>query len=204
MAFWDPFAEMQRMHRDMQRLHQSVFSSDLDDDFFPLSGSGHVPRLAGGAGSSSAPSRDNQGQALTAAGNNSNNTASSLQPWSYPRQLRNIKVDVTEGPTAVTVHAELPGFGKGDVNLRLEENHLILSGEKKTANDQEEKNENGEVVFHRSERTFGSFSRAIPLPCPVKKDGVTAKSVNGVLEVIIPKQEPNDEAKQPGIAIEWD
>jgi HSP20 family protein len=92
-------------------------------------------------------------------------------------------VDVSETPEAVTVNAELPGMGPEDVEIHVENNYLILHGEKKS--ESEEKKEN---AVHR-ECAYGSFSRSIPLPAEIQADKVTAKFKNGVLKVILPKSE---------------
>jgi HSP20 family protein len=60
---------------------------------------------------------------------------------------------------------------------------LTIKGEKK-----EEKEHKGKH-YHRVERSYGSFTRAIDLPAPVMKDKVKAEDHNGVLEITLPKME---------------
>lgn len=101
-------------------------------------------------------------------------------PWrdtAYPA------VDVSEDGKEVTVKAELPGLEAKDVELTLESGVLTIRGEKKFEG--EEKKEN----YHRIERSYGSFVRAVPLPREVKSDKVKAKFDKGVLTVTMPKAE---------------
>lgn len=100
--------------------------------------------------------------------------------------LRNVsdflpRVDVSETDTAIQVTAELPGMDEKDIQLTLENDTLIISGEKK--NDVEEKGKN----YHRIERSYGSFQRAIPLVSEIQQDKVEAKFTKGVLNITLPK-----------------
>lgn len=92
-------------------------------------------------------------------------------------------VDVRETAEAVTVTAELPGMAAEDVELHVENNYLVLRGQKKREN--EEKKEN---CLHR-ECSYGAFCRSIPLAVEVNAEKVAAKFKNGVLTVTLPKSE---------------
>ncbi len=93
-------------------------------------------------------------------------------------------VNVSETEKEIRVEAELPGLEPGDVEVSLENGALVIRGEKKFEG--EEKKEN----FHRIERSYGSFTRAVPLPAKVESKGVKAKFEKGVLRVTLPKAEP--------------
>jgi HSP20 family protein len=69
---------------------------------------------------------------------------------------------------------------KEDVSVEVTDGHLALSGERK--HEKEEKKDN----FYRSEREYGSFYRAVPLPEGVKLEDVKATFADGVLEVSVP------------------
>ncbi len=89
-------------------------------------------------------------------------------------------LEVRERDNNLVVSAELPGLDKNDVNVEVTDDALIIEGERK----QEHSEERG--GFHRSERSYGRFYRAIPLPDGVKADNAKANFRNGVLEVTIP------------------
>lgn len=92
-------------------------------------------------------------------------------------------VDVEDHPDEYVVTADLPGFEKDDVDVRLTDQTLRISGERETA---EEESEPGQYV--RRERTEESVSRAITLQEDVDEEGVSARFKNGVLTVTLPKR----------------
>lgn len=96
------------------------------------------------------------------------------------------KVEILRHNGDFTVRAELPGLTKDDVKVELTDNALTLSGERK-----EEKEEKLEG-YYRTERSYGSFYRVIPLPEGTSIDKATATFNNGLLEVKlqVPKTEP--------------
>ncbi|MEJ2034191.1 MAG: Hsp20/alpha crystallin family protein [Deltaproteobacteria bacterium] len=90
---------------------------------------------------------------------------------------------MSETDNEVRVRAELPGLEPEDLDISLDEDRLILKGEKK---DEREKNEKG---YHLVERSFGSFYRAIQLPTEVDPREVEATFKNGVLKINLAKRE---------------
>jgi HSP20 family protein len=88
--------------------------------------------------------------------------------------------------------AELPGVDPKDVDIRIENNVLTISGERKF--DSEVKKEN----YHRVERAYGTFTRSFTLPTMVDSGAVKAEFKDGVLRVTLPKRE---EAKPKQIQI---
>lgn len=92
-------------------------------------------------------------------------------------------LDVSETESAYQVHAELPGVAKEDVTITLENNTLVITGEKKREEEQQGKG------WHRVERSYGSFQRSITLPKGVDADKAEASFKDGVLTVQIPKSE---------------
>jgi len=89
------------------------------------------------------------------------------------------QVDVQQRDDRIVVHVDLPGMAPADVQLRVEDNALILEGERTTEHEREE----GGVV--RSERVYGRFQRVIPLPEGADAESADARFANGVLEVTI-------------------
>jgi HSP20 family protein len=99
-----------------------------------------------------------------------------------------IEVKQKEGKLLVT--AEIPGLDKDDVKVHVEGDTLVLEGERKR-----EKEEKREGYYH-SERTYGKFYRAVPLPEGANVEGTAAQFNNGVLEVAMPVAEAKAKAKE--------
>ncbi len=91
--------------------------------------------------------------------------------------------DVSEDTDAVTISLELPGVRPEDVRLSVENNVLVVRGEKR----QEVKDQGAQV--HRYERTYGAFERTFWLPSTVDPEKIEARYENGILAVTIPKSE---------------
>lgn len=98
-------------------------------------------------------------------------------------------VDIYEDSANVFIKAELPGMDQKDIEVKIENNTLILRGERK--HEQEVKKEN----YHRVERFYGSFQRSFSLPQTVDQENVKASCDKGVLTIILPKKE-EDKPKQ--------
>jgi HSP20 family protein len=90
------------------------------------------------------------------------------------------KIDVFERDNRLVTKVDLPGIKKEDVRVEIADGHLAIAGERK--NEVEEKKDN----VYRSERSFGSFYRAVPLPEGVKIEDIKATFAEGVLEVSVP------------------
>jgi HSP20 family protein len=91
--------------------------------------------------------------------------------------------DVQENEKELIVHAELPGVEKDRVKLEVTNDIMTLSGERSL----KKKPESRTHTYHCSERSAGSFSRAIVLPGGVDHSTIAATYKDGVLEVIVPK-----------------
>ena len=92
-------------------------------------------------------------------------------------------MDVSETDDEILVHADLPGLGKDQVKVNLENNVLTIRGEKQHASDNEEKH------YHRSERSYGTFTRSLRLPSDVEAGKISASYRDGVLTLTLPKSE---------------
>jgi HSP20 family protein len=91
-------------------------------------------------------------------------------PW-LPR------IDMVARGGKLVVRADLPGLAMEDIRVTLEQNALIIDGERRTELEETE----GEVW--RAERIHGRFRRVIPLPDGVESDTAEARFANGVLEI---------------------
>lgn len=90
-------------------------------------------------------------------------------------------IDVRESENEIVVEAELPGMDEKDVTVSLRDGVLSIKGEKKSSRE-ETKDE-----VHISERSYGSFQRALRVPDSVDVEKVAASFDKGVLTVTLPK-----------------
>lgn len=90
------------------------------------------------------------------------------------------QIEILQNNGQLTVKADLPGLTRDDVKVEVTDDFLAIAGERK-----EEKEEKQEG-FYRSERSYGSFYRRVPLPEGAKTENAAATFRNGVLEVTIP------------------
>lgn len=94
-----------------------------------------------------------------------------------------IKMDVSEDDSAYKVHAEIPGVKKEDIHVHIDGNQVSISAEVKSEKEVKE----GEKLL-RSERYYGSVSRAFSLGQDVDEAAAQAKYNDGVLELTLPKK----------------
>ena len=91
------------------------------------------------------------------------------------------RIDVSETDQALVITAELPGVEQNDLDVQLSDTALTIKGEKKVERDEKS------AGLHMRERSYGAFTRTIPLPVEIEQDKVDAKFVNGVLTITLPK-----------------
>ena len=109
---------------------------------------------------------------------------------------RAMAVDVVEDGETIVVTADLPGFEREEVDVRVSDHTLRISAEREETIDETE----GERYL-RHERRHQSTSRSIQLPSEVDKDNVEARMKHGVLSITLPKREM-EEAREIDIDIE--
>jgi HSP20 family protein len=91
-------------------------------------------------------------------------------------------VDVYEDEHNVTLKIEVPGIDEKDIDVRIENNTLIVHGERKFEKDEKEEN------FRRVERQYGSFTRTFTLPNTIDPEQVNANYEKGVLKIKLAKK----------------
>ena len=92
-------------------------------------------------------------------------------------------VDVIEEDQRYVVHADVPGVDPENIEITLENSVLTIRGHREAVKEEEQKG------FRRVERSYGTFFRRFTLPDTADAEKISAESRNGVLEVVIPKQE---------------
>ena len=108
--------------------------------------------------------------------------------WPFKRTLTHdtFKVDVEDNGNEYLIEAEVPGIDKKDIIVELNDGKLMISITRDENSESKKKN-----FIHR-ERRYSSMSRSIYLE-DAKPDGIKAKLKNGLLKVVVPKEEkPNN------------
>lgn len=154
-------------------LGSSLFSPEL------WSSSSDSARALGGSQRGADQQRAISGQSSNRQGLQRGGSQSSVEPWG--QGLWSPQVEVREQGNNLVVRADLPGLSRDDIDVEVDEDALIIRGER---NSDWEDNQEG---YYRSERSYGSFYRAIPLPEGVDPNACNATFKNGVLEVTLPK-----------------
>jgi HSP20 family protein len=101
-------------------------------------------------------------------------------------------VDIFEEGDNLILQAEVPGVGKEELDVRVENNILTLSGERR------QQKEIKDEQFHRLERSYGKFVRSFTLPVGIDTERIKAEFKDGLLTLTLPKAE---EAKPKRIKV---
>lgn len=91
------------------------------------------------------------------------------------------RVNMFENEDALVIEAEIPGMKKEDLDIRISEDVVTITGEKKSQEKTEKKD------FYYEERSVGSFTRKLCLPVETDTAKAAATFRDGVLEIRIPK-----------------
>lgn len=104
-------------------------------------------------------------------------------------------VNIKETKENYTFEVAVPGVNKEDLNLSVKNGLLTISSEKK------EEKEDKKEDYTRREFSFNSFSRSFSLPEHIDEDKIQASYDKGVLNLLIPKKEANEDHKNKKIEI---
>ena len=91
------------------------------------------------------------------------------------------ELEIRDEGNQLRISADLPGVSKENVKVEMQDGMLVIQGERR-----EERTEGGEQGFTRTERRYGSFYRAIPLPEGADLEQGQAQMRDGVLEITVP------------------
>lgn len=104
------------------------------------------------------------------------------------------QIEVLERDGNLIIQADLPGIKKDDLKVEITNDALIIQGERRREHEEDSEG------YYRSERSYGSFYRSIPLPEGVNADKSKAIFRDGILEVKIPA--PQQERRSRNLQIE--
>jgi HSP20 family protein len=93
-------------------------------------------------------------------------------------------IEALEREGNFVLRADLPGLSPDDVRVEAANDSLVIEGERRSEIESEE-----QAGVYRSERTYGRFSRVVPLPEGADAQKAQARFENGVLEITIPMAE---------------
>lgn len=118
---------------------------------------------------------------------------SGLMPWAEEMESLGAfspQVSMTEDDKAITVSAELPGMEEKDIEISLSKDSLTIKGEKKEENEQK-----GKEAYYM-ERSYGTFTRVLPIPREVNTEKAEASFKKGVLTITLPKLEKEKQSQK--------
>lgn len=96
-------------------------------------------------------------------------------------ERRQPSADASESGNSYQISIELPGMDANDIELKVEGDVLVVSGEKRDEREEQDRN------YYLVERSYGAFRRAFRLPEDVDREKISAEFSKGVLEVSIPR-----------------
>ena len=102
-------------------------------------------------------------------------------------------VDILERGNEVVLKVDLPEVSQNEIDIRVEENTLIIQGERRFIKDTSDEN------YIQIERPYGTFRRIFNIPRTIDPEGIKASYKDGVLRVILPRK---SETQPKQIAVE--
>jgi HSP20 family protein len=103
----------------------------------------------------------------------------SNRPFGFGELTRWPQLEVYRRDNKLIIRADVPGLQKEDVQVEVRDDEICISGERR----HETKQQEGD--YYRTERSYGSFCRTVPLPEGAQVDTASAQFKNGVLEIEI-------------------
>lgn len=100
------------------------------------------------------------------------------------------QVEVLERDDHLIVRTDLPGMSRDDISVDIDNNSLVIRGERKSEREEDQEG------YYRSERSYGSFHRRVPLPSGVSAETARADFRNGVLEISLPIAQRTEEKRR--------
>ena len=95
------------------------------------------------------------------------------------------KLNISETDNKYFIEAELPGVKQGDLELKLDNNILVIKGKTEESKESKERN------YFMRERYYGSFQRSLTLPNNINENDIIANFKDGILNIEITKKLEN-------------
>jgi len=122
-------------------------------------------------------------------------TLSRIWKEEVPRRVWSPPVDILERENEVILKMDLPEVDQNEIDLKVEENTLIIQGERKFIK------ESSDANYLQIERPYGTFQRTFAIPRMIDQEKIRAGYKDGVLRVVLPKK---GEAHPKKIMLEGD
>ena len=103
-----------------------------------------------------------------------------------------MKTDIKESDESYQLSIELPGYKKEDVKAQLKDGYMTITASINTGSD--EKDESGNYI--RRERYSGNSSRTFYVGDTVTEEDITAKFEDGILNITVPKKQPEPKVEE--------
>lgn len=109
-------------------------------------------------------------------------TLSRILKEEVPRRVWSPPVDILEREDEVILKVDLPEVNQNEIDIKVEENTLIIRGERKFIK------EAPPVNYLQIERPYGTFQRTFTIPRMIDQEKIKAAYKDGVLQVVLPKR----------------
>lgn len=111
-------------------------------------------------------------------------------------KMSHTSCDVIDEGNQFRIKMDVPGVKKSDVNLNVTDNSIEVSAEHKAESEEKKKN------YLRKERSQVSYYRSLPLSEKIISDKVSAKLIDGVLDITLPKSQPTEKQKKKSVPVQ--
>jgi HSP20 family protein len=95
------------------------------------------------------------------------------------------RLNISETDNKYFIEAELPGVKQSDLELKLDNNILVIKGRTEESKESKERN------YFMRERYYGSFQRSLTLPNNINENDIIANFKDGILNIEITKKLEN-------------
>ncbi|SIT04398.1 Hsp20/alpha crystallin family protein [Belliella pelovolcani] len=103
--------------------------------------------------------------------------------WMQRKELEIPSANVIENDNEFKLELATPGFDKKDFKIDVSDGVLSISAEREQKSEEEKEN------YHKKEFSYSSVRRSFSLPNHIEESKIDAKYENGILKVIIPKND---------------